>query len=194
MLEGLSVEARGYERKALQIRKFAGLSAFQRLDPVELAERLGFRVLEPSQVPGVSDEVMRRLLVERSNEWSGATSAELPGGGWMIVLNPVQHPQRKAATLMEEICHVLLGHRHDRLVDGSSGARDYGAAKEAEAYGVGAAALVPYEGLLGCVRQRLSNEVIASRYGVSKSLVEYRLKLVSLWDECLAAVAAGETT
>jgi hypothetical protein len=59
--------------------------------------------------------------------------------------------------------------------------RDYNKADEEAAYAVGAAALVPYAHLRKLVLAGRSAEQIAQRFGVSRQLVEYRIKVTHLW-------------
>jgi Zn-dependent peptidase ImmA (M78 family) len=111
----------------------------------------------------------------------------LPNGRKLIILNPTHSPARHQATLMEEICHVFLGHKPSRLEiknqnkKGEEIARDYDEAMEEEAYSVGAAALVPYAGLRDFVRAGKTSREIARHFNVSRELVEYRLKVSRLW-------------
>ena len=78
--------------------------------------------------------------------------AGLPDGRKLIILNPTHGENRQNATLMEEICHVFLGHKPSRLAIenvnkyGQPIARDYRGDEE-EAYSIGAAALVPFSAL-----------------------------------------------
>jgi Zn-dependent peptidase ImmA (M78 family) len=89
---------------------------------------------------------------------------------------------------MEEICHVFLGHKPSRLAikrrdkEGKIVARDYNHEIEEEAYSTGAAALVPYLGLKRYVEEGKSSAEIARHYGVSRALVEFRIKISRLWD------------
>jgi hypothetical protein len=87
---------------------------------------------------------------------------------------------------MEEVCHVFLGHTPNRIDVPSQGAqvsfRDYNQSDEEEAYAVGAAALVPYYVLRLALVHNWTIEEVAKRYGVSRHLVEYRLKVSKLWD------------
>ena len=89
---------------------------------------------------------------------------------------------------MEEVCHVFLGHKPSRLAierrdkDGRIVARDYNHDIEEEAYSTGAAALVPYLGLKRYVEEGKSSAEIARHYGVSRALVEFRIKISRLWD------------
>ena len=89
---------------------------------------------------------------------------------------------------MEEIAHINLSHEPVRLeVTGSLTAREFRAEEETEAYATGAAALVPYRGLKQLVsRHKLDS--IAGNYGVTKDLIEYRLKVTGLWPMWLKAL------
>ena len=61
--------------------------------------------------------------------------------------------------------------------------RDYRKTDEEEAYGVGAAGLVPYVTLKSLLAKGKTSTQIAARYGVSRDLVEYRMKVTRLWSE-----------
>jgi hypothetical protein len=174
--------AREYERKALRIRRFAGVGEGAALDPFALAARIGLRLVGQDLLNRMPEEVRRQLLVKDAAGWSGSVTGLLPDGGRLVVLNPVHSRSRQTATLMEEICHVLLGHRTDRLDYGTKQGRIYDVEKESEAYGVGAAALVPFHVLkrwLECETE-ISAAGIGRRYGVSRALVEYRMRIVGL--------------
>src|SRR5690606_31147 len=128
------------------------------------------------------------LLGAGKDLWSGgAASLPLPDGRRLIILNPTHGRNRHNATLMEEICHVFLGHKPSRLAiekktkDGRVIARDYNPEIEEEAYGTGAAALVPYIALKKFVEDGKSSAEIARHFGVSRALVEYRIKISRLW-------------
>ena len=62
-------------------------------------------------------------------------------------------------------------------------ARDYNHDDEEAAYAVGAAALVPYEALRRFVIQGRRASEVARHFGVSRQLVEYRIKVTHLWKE-----------
>jgi Zn-dependent peptidase ImmA (M78 family) len=90
---------------------------------------------------------------------------------------------------MEEVCHVFLGHRANRLAivaenkQGQTVARDYNEDDEEAAYAVGAAALVPYSSLRRFVRGNKTSREIAQHFNVSPALIEYRMKVSRLWAE-----------
>jgi Zn-dependent peptidase ImmA (M78 family) len=145
-------------------------------------------VIDFDQIEGLSSEARELLLGSATNEWSGgACSRALPDGRKLIILNPRHGRQRRNATLMEEICHVFLGHTPNRLAivaaskGGRAVARDYKKADEEAAYGIGAAALLPFASLRKLVLQSRTAGEIAKRFRVSQQLVEYRLKVTHLW-------------
>ena len=88
---------------------------------------------------------------------------------------------------MEEICHVFLGHKPNRLAviadepHGQTLARDYRKLDEEAAYAIGAAALVPFAALRRAVLEGKSATDVARHFRVSRDLVEYRLKVTRLW-------------
>jgi hypothetical protein len=173
-----------YETKALRIRQFAGAGPFARLDPRELAARVGLRLIDIQELMALPSQVREQLLQIDSKSWSGSVTPVLPDGSRLVVLNPTHSETRRSATLMEEICHVLLGHKADRLgITEESKTRDYNSRKESEAYGVGAAALLPFHVLVRCQRSGVGVREIASHYGVSPALVKYRLRIVGLSTE-----------
>jgi hypothetical protein len=179
---------RQYELRALGLRDFARARQDAPLDPFALARFANLLVVDFDQIEGLSEQARERLLGSGMDEWSGgACSQTLPDGGKIIILNPRHGRQRRNATLMEEICHVFLGHTANRLAimapgkDGRAVARDYQKADEDAAYGVGAAALLPFSSLRRLVLQNRSSGEIARHFRVSQQLVEYRLKVTRLW-------------
>lgn len=184
-------KGRQYELRAMGLRDFAGLARDDEpLDPFALAEYARLMVVDFEQINGLSAETREHLLGAGSDAWSGGTcSRPLPNGWRVIILNPRHGAQRNNATLMEEVCHVFLGHRATRLNvvsdngQGKLAARDYNERDEEAAYAVGAAALVPFAALLRFVRAGKTSVEIARHFNVSRELVEYRMKVSRLWAE-----------
>jgi hypothetical protein len=183
-------KGRQYELRALGLRDFAGLKKLDEpLNPFDLARYAKLEVVQFDVIKDLlSPETLDHLLGAGSNKWSGGASGiPLPNGRKLIILNPTHSPARHQATLMEEICHVFLGHKPSRLEiknqnkKGEEIARDYDEAMEEEAYSVGAAALVPYAGLRDFVRSGKTSREIARHFNVSRELVEYRMKVSRLW-------------
>lgn len=184
-------KGRHHELRARGLREFAGLRRpIDRLDPFELARYANLLVVSFDQVESLlSEEALEQLLGAAKDKWSGgASSQKLPDGRKLIILNPTHGRNRHNATLMEEISHVFLGHKPSRLAivnrdkQGNIIARDYNQDIEEEAYGTGAAALVPYLGLKYFIEKGRTSTEIARHFCVSRALVEYRIKISRLWD------------
>ena len=193
-------KGRHYEIRALCLRDFAGLvSDEQSLNPFELAHYAKLLVASFEQIePLLSEDTKQHLLGTGKDKWSGgACSQTLPDGRKLIVLNPTHGKNRQNATLMEEICHVFMGHTPSRLAiqntnkNGQVIARDYRAEIEEEAYSIGAAALVPYTALARMVNQGKTSREIARHFNVSRELVEYRIKVSRLWEQYKRKVIYG---
>ena len=193
-------KGRHYEIRAMALREFAGLRRDdERLNPFELARYAKLLVASFEQIePFLTEETKAHLLDTARDKWSGgACSQALPGGKKLIVLNPTHGENRQNATLMEEICHVFLGHQPSRLAienvnkHGKPIARDYREDDEEAAYSVGAAALVPYSSLRRFVQSGKTSREIARHFNVSRELVEYRMKVSRLWDEYKVKVVSG---
>jgi hypothetical protein len=189
-----------FELRALGLRDFAGVTEDQPLDPFALAKFARLLVVDFASIEGLSAESRTHLLGAAADEWSGgACSRPLPNGWRLVILNPAHGPQRNRATLMEEVAHVFLGHKPNRLAaiagnerSGKSPAsanqsrgrvlaRDYNQPDEEAAYAVGAAALVPFGALRRLVMEGRNSREIARHFSVSRQLVEYRIKVTHLW-------------
>jgi hypothetical protein len=191
-----------FELRALGLREFAGVTQDQPLDPFALASFARLLVVDFNSIEGLSPESREHLLGAAADEWSGgACSRPLPNGWRVVILNPAHGSQRNRATLMEEVAHVFLGHKANRLAtittdaraDNSNAnptqrtgrmlARDYNQADEEAAYAVGAAALVPFGALRRRVLEGRSSREIARHFRVSRQLIEYRIKVTHLWPQ-----------
>lgn len=193
-------KGRHHEIRALGLREFGGLLRDdQRLDPFKLAQYANLFVASFDQIESLlSEETKAHLVGDGRNAWSGgAASHTLPDGRKLIILNPTHGKNRQNATLMEEICHVFLGHKPSRLAvetrnnDGKIIARDYNHAIEEEAYSTGAAALVPYTALRRMVNEGKTVSEIARHFYVSRALVEFRIKISRLWHDYTLKVFDG---
>ena len=179
---------RNFELKALGLRDFARVRIDQPLNPFDLARFANLIVVNFEQIEGLSETAREHLLGSASEAWSGG-ACTLPNGMKLVILNPTHGRSRTNSTLMEEICHVFLGHQPNRLSivtkdeRGKVMNRDYRKADEEEAYAVGAAALVPYAALKRLLLQRRTSQQIAAHFRVSAELVEYRMKVTHLWRE-----------
>jgi hypothetical protein len=188
---------RRFELKALGLRDFALVARHQPLNPFDLARFANLIVIRFDQIELLSDSAREHLLGAAVDTWSGG-ACTLPTGTKLVILNPKHGRARTNATLMEEICHVFLGHEPNRLsvvTKDSRGrvmARDYRKTDEEEAYGVGAASLVPYASLRKFLLQGKNSGEIAGHFRVSRELVEYRMKVTKLWSDFKAMSATDK--
>src|SRR5215813_14249717 len=159
---------------ALQVRDFVGIDLKSRLDPFALAKSINVRVVYLSDLIDLSES--SRSCLDVPDGWSGGATQELGDGSYIVILNQRHSLGRQAATLMEEVCHILFGHKPSGISAGRAGGRSYNFKIEEEAYAVGAAALVPYYSLKAFLISGASIRKIAAHFGVTPSLIVYRTK------------------
>lgn len=84
---------------------------------------------------------------------------------------------------MEEIVHTHTRHRPSGIVPAANGlqVREYNKAQETEAYGIGAAALLPWGQFFKVVNVGRSIDEIAGEFQVTAELIEYRIKITGAY-------------
>lgn len=115
----------------------------------------------------------------------GAFAYKDKDGDYRIVFNDSYPPEAVRVYLMEEFYHIRLGHPFDTVRLYAEEAKDprtrtHSDAKEKEAYGCGAAALVPYGGLESMLARGDHVRRIAEHYFVPLDVVEHRLSVTGL--------------
>lgn len=180
------------EENGIALRKRAGLGPRERLNPFAAAENFGVVVVNLQDLQKLGAAEMQEIAGIDARTWSGGAIA-LPNGTLLVVLNPNQTLERATVTLMEEIAHAHYGHTPIALTVEPTGmlGRAYEADTEKEAYWTAAAALLPSSVVARAVWQGIPIETLASSYGVSIELVEFRIKTLQLWpwhrEKCAAA-------
>jgi hypothetical protein len=176
-----SKRAKLWEPTALGLRKLLGLGLEDPLDPWQLAPKVGLRVVDEQTVRGLLDgEDRAHLLDTGSHCWSGGVyPTPLPDGNLLCILNPTHSHRRSKITLMEEIVHTHLKHKPTKLVIVADGiqVRNYDRSQEEEAYGVGAAALVPWRPLFAALNGSRTINELAEQLDLSTDLIGYRIKI-----------------
>jgi hypothetical protein len=94
------------------LRRMAGASLAERLDPWQLAPKVGLRVVNLADVLITLDKTERiHLLRTAERSWSGGVYPRcLPDGSRVCILNPNHSRRRQKVTLMEKVTHVHLRH------------------------------------------------------------------------------------
>lgn len=174
-----SVRGRTWEPKALQLRGLLGLRTEEILDPFCLAPKVGLTLFDVSKVP-IASELRAYLLDGAGGHWSaGVHATPLPDGTYLCILNPTHDIRRQRITLMEEISHVFLRHAPTTVRDlgGGLSNRNFLKSQEEEAYGVGAAAIMPWASFFHDLNQGMSVNEMSAKYNVSTALVMYRITI-----------------
>ena len=178
---------RNIELKALGLRDFARVPIDQPLNPFDLASFANLIVIRFDEVAGLSETSREHLLGSGSEKWSGG-ACTLPNGMKLVILTRLTAARDKCDADGRDLSCVP-GPSADRLSvvtkdeRGKVMNRDYRKADEEEAYGVGAAALVPYGALKRMLLQGKTSKEIALHFRVIPELVEYRMKVTHLWRE-----------
>jgi IrrE N-terminal-like domain len=176
-----SARAKAWEPIALELRRLANVNADEVIDPEALADKVGLRLVDARwAIDGFSQADRDHLLVSASDSWSGGVMPQpLPNGKFICIINPNHDRRRNRVTLMEEIVHIHRNHRPTGLRDVMPGlrVRDYHHDQEAEAYGVGAAVLLPWSLFFHAVNAGTSVFDMAEAFDVTEPLVEYRIKI-----------------
>jgi hypothetical protein len=163
------------------LRQIAGVNGHNQLNPWGLAPEVALKVLDGhailSRLPA---EVQSHLVGAGKNRWSGGVYPHpLPDGDLICILNPFQSHRRHKITLMEEITHIYLDHMPSGVSYAVPGieVREYHKDQEAEAYGVGAAALLPWHSFFKALNAGQTIETLAELHNVAPDLIEYRIKV-----------------
>jgi IrrE N-terminal-like domain len=169
------------ERTATSLRKELGLPGHAPLHPLRLATFLDVQLWTPNDVPGLSQTALDQLLIRDPWGWS-AVSCVVDDHN-VVIYNPRHSSARQASNISHELAHIILDHEPGKMVlsqDGSIVMRSYDAKQEAEADWLGWCILLPRQALEHVVRNGLSTADIASTYGVSEKLAEYRLRMTGV--------------
>lgn len=173
------------ELRAIEVKKELGLSAYASVDPYAALSKVPALLVPQAALDGCLEMTRQTLLVSNRDDWSAVCYGSVgPTGEALILLNPTHHSNRQRVSLMEEIVHVVLDHPPTELQFDRTKVwvRPYNDEVEAEAYGVGAACILPYRTLFNFVNfQRKNAAEIAELVGVSAAYVEYRIKQSGLY-------------
>lgn len=177
MRHGFKAQA---ERISEQARAALGLDALSPLDPWAYAQNLGVVILDIDQLE-ISPACRRQLLITDSDSWSGMTLRE--GDLVGIVLNTSHSHARQASTLSHEIAHYVLKHIPAHVDVSPTGMlllSEYSDDAESEADWLAAALLLPRGALMLKRRAGKSVAEIATEFGTSEQLCEWRLRMTGV--------------
>jgi Zn-dependent peptidase ImmA (M78 family) len=169
------------ERTSLGLRGELGLSAFERLDFHRLAAFLQVQLIGPAEVPGINTEMLDQLLKVDPWGWSALTIVQ--GEAAIVIYNPAHSSGRQASDITHELAHIILGHQPATMImshDGKIVMRTYNQKQEDEANWLAWAILLPRDALFAQKKRDSSMQEIATLFGVTEILVQYRLRITGI--------------
>lgn len=168
------------ERLSIAARDSVGLDPMAPLCPWNYAIKLGVMVFDASELD-LEPEHAIQLLERDPDSWSGMTLFD--EGVHVVVLNSSHPRTRQTATLMHELAHITLEHSPAEVSISTSGLvwlSDYSPDQEDEADWLGGALLLPERALLSLRRRGLSVSSIATTFGVSEALCQWRCRMTGV--------------
>ncbi|MCK1682184.1 ImmA/IrrE family metallo-endopeptidase [Bradyrhizobium sp. 147] len=168
------------EKSSAAARQALGITLLEPLDPWAYAAHLQVRILDFNKL-GLPASVIRQLVAVDHESWSAMTIQEAQSFG--IVINPAHALTRQRSNLMHELAHIELRHVPSSVQVSETGLlllSDYSDDQEQEADWHAAALLLPREGLMHMRSGHQSIDQIASHYGVSRQLTEWRLRMTGV--------------
>lgn len=179
----MSLAKSDMEDMAHQLRSNLNLSDENPLDPFKIKIQDVY-VLSLDEVEGLPTAILRHLKEQSWRAWSAMSVPLDPQQEkWAIIYNDRHDLERRRVSLLEEFWHIFQGHRLTTVVKvGSMFGRSFEQDEEHDAYYLASATLLPKTAIYKAVEEKKSAGEIARNFGVSKELVEYRIKRLGLWN------------
>jgi IrrE N-terminal-like domain len=168
------------EKRSADARQTLQIGLDAPLDPWAYAKHLGVIVLDFAAL-GLCAKSVQQLTVNDSDSWSAMTINE--DGKLGIVLNPAHALTRQRCDLMHELGHVDLRHPPGRIEVSRNNLlllSDYSEEHEEEADWYAGAMLLPRTGLIRFRLRQKGAAEIATYYGVSEALCNWRLRMTGV--------------
>ncbi len=157
------------------IRRDLGLKRSAPLPMDQLGSYLNVRLLEPREVPGMSETSLRSLLMDHSEDWSALTVSE--NGTSIVIYNPENSIRRRSSDLAHEFSHLILRHAPSTMMfapDGTWTLRSFNAQQEEEAGWLSGCLLLPRPAVYSIAKRGLEGDAAAGLYGVSVQMLKFR--------------------
>jgi Zn-dependent peptidase ImmA (M78 family) len=169
------------EVQSIKYRQALGLRVDARLPAARLAEHLEVTVVTANEIPGVTPDILDRLLHRDKESWSAVT---LPANDCTLVIyNPSHSLARQESNLMHELAHIICEHDPESVVQLHGlyfPLRTYDAEQEEEAAWLGGCLQIPRDGLWRAVCRGTGTAQIAQHFGASVSLVQFRRQVTGV--------------
>ena len=145
----------------------------------------GVTIIRPKEAEHLDSAVAKELKGISDSEWSAmSVPLNLENDDWAVLVNDSHSIERQRVTVLEELWHILLGHKLTKIARVAEAyGRTYDEAEEHDAYYLASATLLPRSAIVKAVSNKLASKEIAKKFGTSSELVEYRIKRLGLWWE-----------
>lgn len=166
------------ERASLALRQELSLSIAEPLSPWALAEYLEIQLWTPTDVPGITKDVLDQLLKRDPFGWHGV-GIQVDGKA-TVIYNPRKSASRQVSDITHELSHTILEHQPATIIYSAEldlGMRSFDQKQEDEANCLAWCLLLPRDSLAYARRQRMSIEQTARHFAVSESLVTFRTNI-----------------
>jgi len=160
------------KRLAGEVRAELGLEPMEALDPWQLAELYGVRVLALGQLP-LDHAVREHFHRVRPEVFSGAL---LPHRRGAVIVENDAHPMaRRRSTMGHEMAHVIGEHKFHTSLVNERGCRTADKVQEDEAAEISGELLIPFEAAKRLARRKATDDEVALHFGVSPELARWRM-------------------
>ncbi len=168
---GFKTEANSLARA---LRSELGLLFKAPLNPWKLAEHLDIPILTLSEMRQSAPASVNYLATHGNDEFSAVTVFD---GTRRVILHNDNHTLgRQASDIAHELAHGILLHSPHQAIM-SNGERYWDPVMEEEATWLSGALLISEEAAVEIAKLDLSVLEAATRYGVSKQMINFRLKV-----------------
>lgn len=180
----VSLSKEELEETAERFRADLGLAHDEPLDSLRI-EVEGIQIIPIGKTNCLDAQTVRQLGSDAGREWSAmSVPLDVEDESWAVLLNDSHTVERQRVTVLEELWHILLGHKLTRIARVAEAyGRTYDATEEHDAYYLASAALLPKAAVIDAVSKNRSSDQIARMFGTSFELVDYRIKRLGLWRE-----------
>lgn len=160
------------KRLAGEVRAELGLESMQALDPWQLAELYGVRVVTLGALP-LDHAIRDHFHNVRPHVFSGAL---VPHRNGAVIIENDSHPlARRRSTMGHEMAHVIGEHKFGTSLVNEGGCRTADKLQEDEAAEIAGELLVPSDAARRLARRKVTDDEVALRFGVSIELARWRM-------------------
>ncbi len=169
------------EKRSSYQRGLLGLRPISQLPARLLADKLGVCVLQPTEIPGITPEVINHLLNGDPDSWSALSFSR--NNCIVLIHNSTHSPRRQESDIMHELAHLLCKHKPANLLQLSADSfavRTFSTTQEEEAAWLGGCLQIPRVALLWAIRHGMDNRALVNYFGASLDLVNYRRRVTGI--------------